>query len=60
MVDGEASPGESSAAEGERDAGDDGRSALDHQRRQRHEASLANVRPAGEQFAHLLGIIVNE
>ena len=54
MIDREASPGEAATTEGERDAGDDGRAALNHQRRQRHEAGLADVRSASEQLADLL------
>ena len=54
MIDREASPGEAATTEGERDAGDDGRATLNHQRRQRHEAGLADVRSASEQLADLL------
>ena len=54
MIDREASPCEAATTEGERDAGDDGRATLNHQRRQRHEAGLADVRSASEQLADLL------
>ena len=43
MIDGESRPGETTTPEGEGDADDDGRSTLNHQRRQGHEQGLANV-----------------
>ena len=53
VIDGESCPSETSAAEREGDADDDGRPALNHEGRQGHEQSLADVRPAREQLPNL-------
>jgi hypothetical protein len=53
VVDGESGPGEAAATEREGDAGHNRRTTLHQDCRQGHEARLAHVRPAGEQFADL-------
>jgi hypothetical protein len=53
MIDGESCPGETSTPEGEGNADDDGRTALNHDSRKGHKQCLANIRAASEQLANL-------